>query len=67
MVEEKIDFAKIEKKWQDKWEKAKVFEAKEDVKKKKFYVLEMFPYPSAAGLHMGHAFNNSIPAIFAIA
>ena len=60
-----IDFAKIEKKWQDKWEKAKAFEVKEDKKKKKFYVLEMFPYPSASGLHMGHALNYTIGDIYA--
>jgi len=58
--ESKIDFAKIEKKWQDKWAAEKVFEAIEDPKKKKYYVLEMFPYPSATGLHMGHAFNFTI-------
>lgn len=66
MVEEqKVDFSKIEKKWQDKWEKAKVFEVSEDSKKKKFYVLEMFPYPSGSGLHMGHAWNYTIGDIFA--
>jgi leucyl-tRNA synthetase len=66
MVEEqKVDFAKIEKKWQDKWEKEKVFEVSEDKNKKKFYVLEMFPYPSATGLHMGHAFNFVIGDVFA--
>jgi leucyl-tRNA synthetase len=64
MVEEKIDFAKIEKKWQNAWEKNKVFEAKEGLKKKKYYVLEMFPYPSAAGLHMGHAFNFVIGDVY---
>jgi leucyl-tRNA synthetase len=58
--EQKIDFAKIEKKWQDRWESEKVFEATEDPKKKKYYVLEMFPYPSATGLHMGHTFNFTI-------
>lgn len=56
----KIDFGMIEKKWQKKWEEGKVFEVKEDRKKKKYYVLEMFPYPSGSGLHMGHAFNYSI-------
>lgn len=63
--ESKLDFAKIEKKWQDKWEKAKLFQASENPKEKKFYVLEMFPYPSAAGLHMGHAFNFVIGDVFA--
>jgi len=65
MEEKKIDFAKIEKKWQKEWEKQKVFEVKENSKKKKFYVLEMFPYPSATGLHLGHALNYTIGDIFA--
>ncbi|MFA5126040.1 MAG: leucine--tRNA ligase [archaeon] len=55
-----IDFLAMEKKWQNEWEKQKIFEVKEDSKKKKFYVLEMFPYPSGAGLHMGHALNYTI-------
>jgi len=59
-----LDFQKIEKKWQERWEKKKVFEVRES-KKKKFYVLEMFPYPSGSGLHMGHAFNYTIGDIFA--
>ena len=60
-----IDFKKIEKKWQDKWEKGKVFEAKEDSKKKKYYVLEQFPYPSGSGLHIGHSFVYTIGDIHA--
>ncbi len=60
----KINFKKIEKKWQNRWEKAKCFRVKEG-KKKKYYVLEMFPYPSAFGLHMGQAFNYTIGDIFA--
>jgi leucyl-tRNA synthetase len=60
-----IDFKKIEKKWQDKWEKERIFEAKEESNKEKFYILEMFPYPSATGLHMGHAWNYTIGDIFA--
>ena len=60
-----INFSRIEKKWQDKWEKAKIFEAKEKSGKKKFYVLEMFAYPSGTGLHMGHALNYTIADIFA--
>ena len=59
-----INFQKIEKKWQDKWEKEKIFEVKENSKKKKYYVLDMFPYPSGAGLHMGHAFVFSLGDIY---
>ncbi len=51
----KYDFAAIEKKWQDKWETAKPYAAVTgDREKKKFYGLIEFPYPSAAGLHVGH-------------
>jgi leucyl-tRNA synthetase len=63
--EKEIDFAAIEKKWQKEWEKAKIFHVKEDLKKKKFYVLEMFPYPSASFLHMGHVRNYSIGDVIA--
>jgi len=62
--EAKPDFFSIEKKWQTAWEKNKIFEVHEDSKKKKCYVLEMFPYPSASGLHMGHALNYTIGDIF---
>lgn len=59
------DFKAIEKRWQKRWEEKKAFHAKEDKKKKKFYSLDMFPYPSGAGLHMGHAFVFSLGDIFA--
>jgi len=65
LEEKKINFAKIEQKWQKKWEEKKVFEVNENSKKKKFYVLEMFPYPSASGLHMGHALNYAIGDVYA--
>ncbi len=59
------DFNKIERKWQEEWEKNKIFEVKKDLNKKKFYCLEMFPYPSGSGLHMGHALNYTIGDIYA--
>jgi len=45
---------KIEKKWQRQWEKWKLFKTPDKSKKPKFYVLDMFPYPSAEGVHVGH-------------
>ncbi|MBT6690320.1 class I tRNA ligase family protein [archaeon] len=70
-----IDFAGIERKWQDRWAAKKTFctqgvpsaSGKVDAKSKKepFYVLEMFPYPSGTGLHMGHAWNYTIGDILA--
>jgi leucyl-tRNA synthetase len=58
------DFNKIAKKWQKIWEEKEIFKVKQDSKKKKFYVLEMFPYPSGY-LHMGHVRNYSIGDAFA--
>lgn len=57
-------FSSIEKKWQGKWEEAGIFKVKDSPKKKKFYCLEMFPYPSGSGLHMGHAFNYTIGDVY---
>ena len=48
------DFSAIESKWQKKWEEGRVFEATDDFDKKKFYALVEFPYPSGAGMHVGH-------------
>ena len=48
------DFKNTEKKWQDKWEDAGVFHAEDNCDKKKFYALVEFPYPSGAGMHVGH-------------
>lgn len=50
---------KIEKKWQKYWEKKKIYQAKNNTKKKKFYGLIEFPYPSGAGLHVGHIRSNT--------
>ena len=50
----KYDFKKIEPKWQKKWEDAKLFEAEDFSEKPKFYGLVEFPYPSGAGMHVGH-------------
>ncbi len=50
----KYDFAAIEEKWQDKWEQVKPYAAVTGDKRPKFYGLIEFPYPSAAGLHVGH-------------
>ena len=50
----KYDFKKIEPKWQKKWEDAGLFEAKDHSDKPKFYGLVEFPYPSGAGMHVGH-------------
>ena len=49
------NFKEIEKKWQNKWENEETFKVTEDKSKKKFYMLVEFPYPSGAGLHVGHA------------
>jgi leucyl-tRNA synthetase len=51
----KFDFSKIESKWQEEWDKEGIFKAEADPSRDKLYVLDMFPYPSGAGLHVGHA------------
>lgn len=48
------NFKEIEKKWQSYWERSQTFNAQVDPNRKKYYVLDMFPYPSGAGLHVGH-------------
>ena len=44
----------VEKKWQDKWQEEKVFQAINNSDKEKYYILVEFPYPSGSGLHVGH-------------
>ncbi|MGM5480053.1 MAG: leucine--tRNA ligase [Nanobdellota archaeon] len=52
-----MDFKAIEEKWQTLWDEHNVFTVTEDNDKQAYYVLEMFPYPSGDGLHLGHALN----------
>ena len=58
------DFKSIESKWQARWAAEKTFKVVEDPAKPKFYVLDMFPYPSGAGLHVGHPLGYIASDIF---
>lgn len=59
------NFREIEQKWQDRWVKNQTYRVTEDESKKKFYVLNMFPYPSGAGLHVGHPLGYIASDIYA--
>ena len=59
------DFREIEKKWQKKWVENQTYKVTEDKSKKKYYVLNMFPYPSGAGLHVGHPLGYIASDIYA--
>ncbi|MGX8690882.1 MAG: class I tRNA ligase family protein, partial [Bacteroidaceae bacterium] len=59
------DFRAIEKKWQEKWAKEGTYKVVENPAKPKFYVLNMFPYPSGAGLHVGHPLGYIASDIYA--
>ena len=59
------NFREIEKKWQAQWVADKTYHTTEDPNKQKFYVLNMFPYPSGAGLHVGHPLGYIASDIYA--
>ena len=59
------NFKVLEKKWQEYWKENESYKVHEDISKKKFYILDMFPYPSGAGLHVGHPLGYIATDIFA--
>ena len=61
----KYDFTALERKWQSFWENHRTFATREDAGKLKMYVLDMYPYPSGAGLHVGHPEGYTATDIFA--
>ena len=59
------NFSEIEKKWQKYWRENETYKVFEDSQKQKYFVLDMFPYPSGAGLHVGHPLGYIASDIFA--
>ena len=59
------NFREIEKKWQQRWVEQQTYKVTEDADREKFYVLNMFPYPSGAGLHVGHPLGYIASDIYA--
>lgn len=64
-LEMEYNFVEIERKWQQRWREAQIYKVTEDKNKKKYYVLNMFPYPSGAGLHVGHPLGYIASDIYA--
>ena len=59
------NFRAIEKEWQKRWKETDAYKVPNDFSKPKYYVLDMFPYPSGAGLHVGHPLGYIASDIFA--
>ena len=60
-----FDFRKVEEKWRKNWEDTGIYKVSEDPNLPKYYVLDMFPYPSGAGLHVGHPLGYVASDMFA--
>src|SRR4030088_3250401 len=60
-----FDFKEVEKKWRKQWTDKEVYKVSEDSTRLKYYVLDMFPYPSGAGLHVGHPLGYVASDIYA--
>ena len=58
------NFKEIEAKWQRRWQEEETYRVEADPTRPKFYVLDMFPYPSGAGLHVGHQIGYNASAIY---
>ena len=60
-----VDYKSIEEKWRKYWTEHEVYKVQTDTSKPKYYVLDMFPYPSGAGLHVGHPLGYIASDIYA--